>query len=215
MKSGIMNNSLSRHLQDNLWLYVVCLLCLFTGIVLGIYTVKYMGDMERQDLINYFIGFKDNIKTINPDHTLILFETLKNTIPTIIIIWILGLTVVGIPVILILDLIKGFTLGFSLTLVFNSLGVGGLWFTVVGLLPQNIIYIPCIIIGSVLAMQLSLTKLRNKVNKQLYYSKGYFINYSISFIIIVLCMILGVLYEVYITPNAIKAIAMLTGSMIC
>ena len=47
-------NNVSRHFQESMWLYVITLVCLFTGTVLGIYTVKYMGDMERQDLINYF-----------------------------------------------------------------------------------------------------------------------------------------------------------------
>lgn len=213
MRSGQFNKNVSRHLQESLWLYVVSLLCLFTGIVLGVYTVKYMGDMERQDLINYFLGFKKNIGSTTINNKEILIQTIKSNLPMIVAVWVLGLTIVGIPVILIIDIIKGFTTGFTLSFVFYSMGYSGIGFVLIGVLPQNIIYIPCIVIGSVFAMKLSLTKLKDKVNKQINYGKNYFVDYSITFLIILLVMVLGFLYEAYVTPRAIQSIAFLIGSV--
>lgn len=213
MRTGKLNSNLSRHFRENMWLYIVSLLCLSTGIVLGVYTVKYMGDMERQDLVSYFLGFKSNINSAEINNTAILIERIKSSLPVIIIIWAIGITVIGIPVVLIADIIKGFTFGFTISFLLYSLGYKGVWFVILGIIPQNIIYIPCIIIGSVLSMQLSLSKLKGKVNKQINYNKNHFLEYSTAFIIIVLIMILGFLYEAYITPKAIQTVAMMTGSV--
>ncbi|NLP29125.1 MAG: stage II sporulation protein M [Clostridia bacterium] len=206
-------NNVSRHFQESMWLYVITLVCLFTGTVLGIYTVKYMGDMERQDLINYFLSFTNNLGSIEVNNKAILIESIKSNLPIIICLWILGLTIIGIPAILIIDIIKGFSLGFSLSTVFYGLSYKGIWFTLLGVLPQNIIYIPCIIVSSVLAMRLSLFKLKDKVNKQVNYNKSYFVEYSITFLIITLIMILGFIYEAYITPKALQSLAILSGSV--
>lgn len=206
-------SNVSRHFQESMWLYVITLVCLFTGIVLGIYTVRYMGDMERQDLINYFLSFRNNLSSVEVDNKAILIESIKSNLPIILGLWVLGLTIVGIPVILIIDIIKGFSLGFSLSTIFYGLSYKGIWFILLGLLPQNIIYVPCIIVSSVLSMKLSLAKLKDRVNKQVNYNKGYFAEYSITFLIITLIMILGFIYESYITPKALQSIAMLSGSV--
>lgn len=207
------NNSISRHIQDSLWLYIVCLLCFFTGVVLGIYTVKYMGDMERKDLIDYFLGFKESIGSVEVNNKQILFQSMKSNLPMIVAIWIMGITIVGIPVILIVDIIKGFTFGFTMSFVFYSMGYKGGWFLLMGVLPQNIIYIPCIIVGSVFAMKLSLMKLKDRLNKQINYNGDYFFDYSMTFLIVTLIMILGFLYEAYITPKAIQSVALIVRSV--
>ncbi|MDP4087740.1 MAG: stage II sporulation protein M [Bacillota bacterium] len=213
MRGAKLNRNVSKHFQESLWLYVVCLFCLFTGIVLGIYTVKYMGETERQDLINYFLGFKKTIGSEAVNNKSILIETVKTNVPMIAALWLLGLTIVGIPVILVIDIIKGFTLGFTLTFVFYSMSYSGVGFVLMGVLPQNIIYLPCIVIGSVLAIKLSLAKLKDKLNKQVNYHKNYFLDYSMSFLIIILVMMLGFLYEAYITPRAIQTVAFYAGSV--
>ncbi|WP_163194716.1 stage II sporulation protein M [Clostridium thermarum] len=206
-------SNLSRHFQESMWLYIVSLLCLFTGIVLGIYTVRYMDDLQRQDLISYFLDFNKNISTMEVKNTAVMIESLKNNLPILFVLWVAGLTIIGIPIILIVDIVKGFFFGFATTFTFYSMGYKGTWFVLLGVLPQNIIYIPCLIIASVLAMRLSFSKLKDRVNKQINYNKNYFLDYSVTFFIILLVMILGFLYEAYVTPRAIQTIAT-AGSVI-
>jgi stage II sporulation protein M len=215
MRINRVSDSFGVHLQKNFWLYMISLLCLCTGIVLGIYTVKYMGDFEKTDLLNYFINFGDYISSTNVNNRFILFETVKNNIPVIFILWLLGLTVVGIPIVLIINIIKGFTIGFTITFAISGMGVKGIWISMIGVLPQNIVYIPCTIICSVLAMELSLSKIMDKSHKtlSLHKSTGN-INYSITFFIITLAMFLGFIIEAYLTPNLIRDIIIGIGSVI-
>jgi stage II sporulation protein M len=207
MSNGKPLINVNEHIQRNFWLYVISLLCILTGIVLGIYTVKYMGINEKGDLASYFTSFTQNILQEDFKYKDIFTDVLQNNISLIFAMWFLGLTMVGIPVILIIDVIKGFTLGFSISFVINGLGTKGLGVVLLGILPQNIIYIPCVLVASVIAMEFSLNILRDKINKQKLNSIWVKLtSYSFIFIIISILMCTGFLFETYITPSLVKLI---------
>ncbi|WML35295.1 stage II sporulation protein M [Clostridium sp. OS1-26] len=215
MSENKMLNIINKHVQNNFWLYVISLLCICTGIVLGIYSVKYMGSFEKSDLLSYLKNFNSSIGSGNINYKSIFIETIKSNIPILAAVWFLGLTMIGIPVILIIDIIKGFTIGFTISFVINGMGIKGMWFSLLGVLPQNIIYIPCIIFASVLAMEFSLTILKDKTNKQWISNIWIRItSYSLSFILVIIVMFIGFFTEAYITPNMIKLIIASIGSVI-
>ncbi|AJA47994.1 stage II sporulation protein M [Clostridium pasteurianum DSM 525 = ATCC 6013] len=208
MKVTFFKNLIASHLQNNLWLYVLSAICLCTGIVLGVYTVKYMSGFEKSDLLNYLSSFMKNYNSQTINYNQLFLETAKNNIPILLIVWFLGLTMIGIPIILVLDVIKGFTMGFTVTFFVNGMGFKGIWMALLSVIPQNIIYIPCIIIGSVVAMEFSLMLIKSNGKK--HWTTGIssrIMSYSIVFIIIAACMFVGLSFETYITPNIIKAIA--------
>ncbi|KZL94234.1 stage II sporulation protein M [Clostridium magnum] len=203
---------MNKHVENNFWLYVVSLLCVCTGIVMGIYSVRYMGGFEKSDLLSYLKNFSTTINSGGINYKSILIETIKSNIPILLVVWFLGLTMIGIPVILIIDIIKGFTIGFSISFIINGMGIKGMWFSLLGVLPQNIIYIPCIIFASVLAMEFSLTILRDRANRQ--WTSNIWVritSYSFSFMIVVILMFIGFFMEAYITPNMIKFIVASIG----
>ncbi|WP_368487817.1 stage II sporulation protein M [Clostridium sp. BJN0013] len=200
-------NLINRHIKNNFWLYIISLLCFFTGIVIGIYSVRYMGGFEKSDLLSYLKNFTSTVNSGNVNYKSIFLETLKNNIPIILVVWFLGLTMIGIPVILIIDIIKGFTIGFTMSFVISSMGIKGMWFSILGVLPQNIIYIPCIIFSSVLAMEFSLMLFKDRARVLL---KSHilvrFTSYSMSFLLVCIIMFIGFFMESYLTPNMIKLI---------
>jgi stage II sporulation protein M len=209
MSENKMLGFINEHVQNNFWLYVVSLLCICTGIVMGIYSVRYMGGFEKSDLLSYLKNFNATINSGSINYKSILIETVKNNIPILLIVWFLGLTMIGIPVILVIDVIKGFTMGFSISFIINSMGIKGIWFSLVGVLPQNIVYVPCIIATSVIAMEFSLMLLKDRGN---IWNK--ITSYSISFVLVTIFMIIGFLMEAYVTPNMVKFIVANVGSLI-
>ena len=166
--------------------------------------------MIQTKLVLIFRGeylFTQNILKEDFKYKAIFTDVLKNNASLIFAIWFLGLTMVGIPVILIIDVIKGFTLGFSISFVINGIGTKGLAVVLIGILPQNVIYIPCVLVASVVAMEFSLNILRDRVNKQRINSIWIKItSYSFVFIIISIFMCTGFLFESYITPSLVRLI---------
>lgn len=197
----------NEHLQDNFWLYIISILCIFTGVVLGIYAVKYMGSFENENLISYLNSFTQNISQGNFKYKIMFTDILKNNFPIIIAIWFLGLTMIGIPIILIIDLIKGFTIGFTISFIIKAFGSKGIGIVLLGILPQNIIYIPCVIICSVIAMEFSLNIIKERLNKQWTNSILMRIaSYSLGFIAIFSVQCIGFVMEAFIIPNLVKLI---------
>ena len=72
------------------------------------------------------------------------------------VIWILGISIIGLPVILILLFLKGLVVGFTVGFLVNQMGWSGFLLSFVAILPQNIFIVPVFIIISVLAVSLSI-----------------------------------------------------------
>lgn len=206
MISNVENN-LNRHIKENTWLYVGSIVCILIGMFLGVYCVKYMGQAEKNTLYEYLNKFVENISLTSAEPKEIFIQAIKNILPMILGIWFLGLTVIGIPIILIINMVKGFTLGFSISSLINALGMKGIWMSIFGLIPQNIIYIPCIVFISVLAMEFSLSMVKNRLNKQWTTNViSKIASYSVIVMICTLICFIGFFIEGYIVPHIIKMI---------
>lgn len=212
--NGKLATNINKHIQENFWLYIISLICVFTGIVIGIYAVKYMSGFEKSDLTSYLKNFTQGMSSGSFSYKYVFIETLKNNIILLLAIWFLGLTMIGLPIIIIIDLIKGFTIGFTICFMINGMGVKGIGVVLLGIVPQNIIYIPCLIISSVLAMEFSLTLLKDKISRQWITNIWMRImSYSAAFAFIFLVMTLGFLLESYVSPNMIKLVVSNIGAI--
>lgn len=198
-------DNFNRHFNDHIWYYLISILFLATGMILGLYCVKYMGDTDRQTLINYIGNLNSSAALSGVSNNIIFWGTLKNNLPLIIGFWILGITIVGAPLIILLDIYKGFSLGFTFSFFIYGLKQRGLLLSVLGVLPQNIIYIPCIILLSVFSLQYSVGMIKEKFNVgRVSIEDGNVKKYSMIFLIITAVMVIGFFIEGYVTPSLVR-----------
>lgn len=206
-----------KHIEDNLWLYLISILSMTIGIFVGIYSLKYLGQFPKSDLTSYLNSFTKSFDLGKISYGDIFYQCIKNNIPFIILIWFLGLTMIGIPLVLVLDAIKGFSIGFTISFIVNTLGSKGVMVVLLGLIPQNIIYIPCYLVASTLAIEFSLMIIKDRINRK--WSNniwGRVFSYSAIYLVISLILMLGFLIEAYVTPNLLKLIVMNSwGNILC
>ena len=199
-------DKLNNSYRENRIYYFMVLIFFCVGIALGAFMVKYMNVNDSTDLSNYFSSFTESILVSQIENTKLFFNILIKISITVVIIIILGFTVFGIPFILLIDLIKGFTLGYTFTFLLTTFNGKGIWLAIVSILPQNIFYIPSFIVLSIISIEFSATKLRYKffnkgtintiVKKELIFKIG----------VLVCIFITGVFIESYICPNLMKFI---------
>ena len=76
-------------------------------------------------------------------------------------IWILGISIIGLPLIFILLFVKGVVVGLQLVLV-SQHGWNGLLLAFVSVLPQNLIIIPVFLVMTTIAASFSLRMIRHQ-----------------------------------------------------
>ncbi|WP_315684845.1 stage II sporulation protein M [Clostridium perfringens] len=192
-------------LKENKITFLWVLLFFLVGIVLGSYTVYYMSDFNRVEITTYFNNFLEFLGGNSVAYTSILVDSIKSILPMVVIIVLLGYTAVGTPIILMMDLAKGYVIGFTFSLIVSMLGSKGIMLVLSGLMLQNLIFIPIIMLISVLAIRHSVTKLKMGVSRdrvRLDVSRAY-LNFQG---LLSLIIISGILIETYISPNLIRLV---------
>lgn len=195
-----------NYLKKNLTLYVSITIFFIGGILSGSIAVNMMSDVQTQTMLNFLNSFFANIKNIDVDSTTVFYLSISNNLKTAAILCVLGLTIIGLPLILIIIFFRGFVLGYTVGFLIRSMGIKGILFSLLSILPQNILIIPSIISIGVAAMVLSLTIIRNRL---WHYTEnfshllfGYFL-YNFTFCTI---LVLAGLIEGYVSPVFIRFI---------
>lgn len=203
-----MREGISNHIKSNIGLYLIVFIFLSVGIAAGAFTVRALDDTQKQSLIKYMQGFFQILTSSSVDSVAVLKQSVKNNLQTIFIIWILGVTVIGIPLTLFIIGVRGFILGFTVGFLLNGLGMKGLFFTALAILPQNLIIIPCLAAVEVTSVSFSLMIIRNRMAKKWtnnYWKK--FLSYTIIMLVLFIFSVCGSLIEAYIVPVFISLIS--------
>ncbi|MGL5354536.1 MAG: stage II sporulation protein M [Clostridium sp.] len=200
-------NKLDSKFRENKMLYILVLVFFCIGIVLGTYTIKYMNVSDSTDLSNYFTEFINSLRDKPVDSKILLFDIIKKNIVIIAIILVLSFTIIGSPIILLLDLFKGFTLGYTFAFLLTTFSGRGIWIAFASIIPQNLFYIPFFVGVSIMAVEMSTNKLKykftNRTSKNNILSNESLMKLGFLFSL----FIVGVLIETFVCPNLIKFIA--------
>ncbi len=165
--------------------------------------------MQRDELANYFQGFLQLLNNQNLKSSELFSTALMENMKLIGLLWILGVTIIGIPFIFIILGVKGFITGFSSGFIINVLGLKGVLFTTFVLLPKEIIIVPCLIAIGVNGINFSMRIAKNRsIHDNLKESlKTSFISYCFVTAFFSCIILAGIILDAYVTPVMIRIIA--------
>ena len=191
-------------LRKNIVQYMFLSIVLIAGIIVGSITVKMISDIQMESIVSFINGFLANINNISVDCSSIFYLSLSNNLKTAIALILLGLSVVGLPFILTVIFFRGFMLGFTVGFLIEQLGSKGIVLSILSILPQNLIILPCIVSIGVTSLTFAMAVIKNRIkNYHESYSQmviGYLLlNLFFSFLLIISGLIEG-----YISPIFIK-----------
>lgn len=198
--------SLTNHFKDNLVLYVLLSSFLIVGILLGSTSVKSLDPEQTGSLGDYFNNFVSAFPTIQIQPEVLTTASFASNIKLLLLVWFLGLTVLGVPIIFLAITIKGFYLGFTAGFIIQEKGLEGILFTAITLLPQNILIIPSLVIAGVVAASFSIWLLRGRFKNPYGKISQMFISYTLVFGLLGIVTTCGSFLEGYVTPWLIQAV---------
>ncbi len=146
-KTSKITELIINHIKDNLKSYIIVSLILLIGIILGVFFVNNMNDAQAEELKSYINNFITSLKQGYKINNVELFKkSVANNLILTFLMWFIGSTVIGIPIVFGIVAFRGFCLGYTISSSIAVLGTGkGVLFFTVSILLQNLIFIPCML----------------------------------------------------------------------
>lgn len=203
-----LNEVLSKNIKENIGVYFTVTLFFAIGISVGAFTVKALDINQKTELVTYLNKFFQilNNQTINKNA--VFYQSIKNNFQIVFFIWFLGVTVIGIPFTLLITSFRGFIVGFTVSFLIQGMGWKGFVLTLAAVLPQNIIFIPCILIVSAISLCFSIQVFKTRIKKRFANSiKSNILSYTTTILIIFGVMILGSIIESYLSSHILSSLS--------
>lgn len=199
-----LKDSVKRHFADNIWIYLIIIFMLILGISLGSLTVNNIDDVSKEDAAAYIKGFLDLAHQNGLQSAYILKQSIKFNLYFTLVLFLSGLTYLGILFIPIIIAFRSFCIGFSIAFLTDNFGSNGFLLSIGSVLPQNLIYVPVTIVMGVIGLNYSLWALKNKYFKRFGAVQNLFAAYALSTLVLFILLIGGCIVESYITSQIIR-----------
>jgi len=196
-------NIVKEHIYRNLKQYIIVSIFFLIGIIAGVIFTNYSELQLKEQIGNYITTFIECLKT---EYQIDSINLLKNIIGNHIIfaflLWFMGCTIIGIPIVYGLVIYRGFSLGYTISTIIFTLGLGkGILFCIITLLLQNLIIIPAILALSVSGIKLYQAIVKEKRKENL---KIEIIRHTIFSLFILFLLITASIIEVYGSNNILS-----------
>lgn len=193
-------NNVVNQKKKYLFLSTIMSIGIISGIIFIFFISEEDKSLVKQELDIFFATIKDG-KFI---YTNSIINSVGNNLLYLVIIWVLGISIVGIPIIVFLLFLKGFIFGFSISSVVVNYGLKGLIMGIITQFSHNVILLITFILIGFYAINFSIHLFqvlffKKDLNLSLYF-KRYNQIALISFGSIVLCSII----ETFMMPFLIK-----------
>ncbi|HHT91647.1 MAG: stage II sporulation protein M [Limnochordia bacterium] len=189
-----------RHLP----LYLALILLFVSGLGFGAVATHKLSPVQRDDLANYLSG----IYTSLADHSgeaaskgeAFYQSLMDNVVKTTGLLFLLGLTVIGSPLILAVVFLRGFALGFTVGFLVQETMLRGLILSTACILPHNILMVPAILLGAGGALSFAATAAKTLFGLSKDGISGQLASTTFLSLCSGILFVLGAWIETYLTP---------------
>ena len=182
----------------------IFLLALFViGIIVGSLFVTILKDSDKTLITESLNNFFTNVETLNLKWKSTLITTLLTQISYVIGTWILGISIIGLPLILIIYFSKAFILGFSIGSILLNYNVKGILLSIAYIFPHQIINFFIYTILAIYALSLSIKLFDSLLHKKKLDFRPILNKYLFILMVSVVLCITSTLLEVFVMPRLV------------
>ena len=194
-----------QYIEENIRSYLILLIVFFIGIILGIIFINNSNEEQVTQITTYINNFINSMKNNYQISTnTLLIDSIINNVSIAILLWFLGSTVIGVPLIYLVIGYKGYCIGFTISAIIATIGTGkGILFRTGAMLLQNIIYIPCILTLATSGIKLYKLIMEDRRRENV---KLQILKHTIFSVFILLVLVLSSFVETFISGNLITAL---------
>lgn len=208
MKKRLYQSDAASYFREHSSIFLFIVVLFLMGVIFGAIVVNSMSITQKEDLFYYLSQFFGQVSEgkVADDNDLFLQSFFHNS-KFIGLMWILGISIIGLPVILILLFIKGMVVGFTVGFLVSQMGWKGFMLALVSILPQNLIIIPVFILMAAFSVIFSIRMIKRQFMKK--YAQPimpFFKRYILAIIVAVIFISVASGVEAFLSPWLMKTI---------
>lgn len=174
------------------------------GIIIGTILNIALNSDDSKLVSEFLNNFIYNIQNNNLDYKGSFLNSLISNLGYISFIWLLGISVIGLPITLFIFFTKTFILGFSISSIIANYKLKGCLLALSYIFPHMIINIFVYIVLTMYSLSLSLKMFQTIIKKQTLDFKFIMHKYLKILLISIIIIIITSAIEVFITPILMK-----------
>lgn len=191
-------------------LYRIIITLMIFGIISGILFIFFISKESKTKALVSIKNFFDLMNTstgINYGKSLL--NTLVNNIGYVLLIWLLGISIIGLPITIVLAFMKSFIVGFSISSIISCYKAKGILVAFLYVFPHQIIILFIYLLLSFYSISFSIKLFKSLFLKQTINFRVVMQKYIKILLISLIGIIIVSLYEVFISTYFIKLFTML------
>ena len=208
MKFELVVDYLKKHFYNYSSQYIFVIVIFIMGVIFGAILVNNLSYSQKNDLYNYLTQF---FFYVNSEELITFKELFSQNIlhhlQQLFILFLLGISIIGLPFILVLLFLKGIVVGFTVGFLVNQFDFQGFLIALFSIFPQNIIVVPVFLIASVLTINFSV-----KLIKKLFTNNPNMLfwpitlNYLKGFSLLIILIFIAAAIEALFSTNLLKMV---------
>ena len=183
------------HLKDNISYYALGGALMVAGALLAFFCVLCMPELSYKELSLYLGDFFENFAKSGADAGEVMYFCICESAVFFICVLLFSGSLIGLPLLGIFAVYRGFAFGFVTTFFFRLYGIRTLLFLLVSVLPHLLITLPCYLALFSLSLRFGV-----QIIKQRSGIKSLYLSYFLTLLVLFGVAVLGGLMKAYIEP---------------
>lgn len=188
-----------KKLKDKKQFIIIFVICT-VAFIIGVLLPSILNEENRKIIQTSLNSFFDTIKNNQLKTNELLFKTLTSNIIIDLILWLLGISIIGIPIVIILLGYKSLSLGFTISSIISTYKLNGVIKALIYIVP-NIINLFIFFVISYYSISFSLMLFNYLFGKK-EYNKRIIVNRYLKLLVIsIIILIFSSVIETYVVPK--------------
>lgn len=199
-------NYINKTIKEQKQIITFIIIIFLIGLLIGSLFINFVSKDDKALLINQINTFFNNVKDLsnNVFGVNAFKDTVFNNYIQLLIIYVLGISMVGVLLVIIIMFFKGFTLGVTLSSIILKYGIKGAIASLLYVFPAMILNILIYVFACFFAVYASILFLKALIKKRELDFKKFLGKYLLSFIISIILMFISCFLEAFLMPLLLK-----------
>lgn len=197
-------DKLKKKLYFNKNLFVFLFVLVIVGLFAGALFSVILSDSDKKMVADYLNDFLLNLSKDELNTNISFFNTLIFTLGFTLLIWIFGISIVGVLLVLPFLFLKSFVLGFSVGSILINFKFKGIILSLLYIVPHHVINLLIYILVCAYSIMISYRMINCMKNKLKFDFKLFMSKYTFILFFSLFILLISSLYESFILPYVLK-----------